>query len=152
MKGTLQGYFHLEFPQKSECGLSASIKGLYLSAIILVPHVAQGSQDPPPIQTKKVSSWPEEVNSLSSLCPVCWLFHCLSLAFWHMIFTQKTLWPSSAVNRDVLVEGDCFRPQPPNNDSVPVKADRDAPRASLSWDPLLCSGCGRAAGAAGASV
>lgn len=92
------------------------------------------------------------MNSLSSLCPVYWLFHCLSLAFWLLIFTQKTLRPSPAVNRDVLVEGDCFRPQPPNNDGVPVKADEDAPPSLPLPRPAACGGCGLAAGAAGASV
>lgn len=128
-----------EFPQNGEHGLSAIIKGLYVSALILVPYCRKkGSKSRLPVQTKKGSSRPEEMKSLSFLCLSCRLFHFPSLSFGLPIFIEKAQWPSSAVNRIVLVEGDCFLPYAPNNDSDPVKAAPPNPH-SLSWDPLLGS-------------
>lgn len=131
-----QGYSHPEFPQNSERGLSAIIKGLYFSAIILVPHGRNKRARTRHLSKLKVSSQPAEVSSFSTPCPGCWLFHCLSLTFWLLVYIEQTDLPSSAVNRVILVEGDCFLPYPPNNDSIPVKADRDAPRSRPLLGPL----------------
>lgn len=38
-------------------------------------------------------------------------------------------------NRGILIEGDCFLPFAPNNDSTPVTVNRDAPALPASLSP-----------------
>lgn len=143
-----QGYCYPEFPQNCECGLHVIILlEVNMSQPLSWSHIVNKREPKPGLLSKpRKQVHGRKKWTLSAFCLACYVFHCLSLSFRLLIFTEQTQWPSSAVNRTILVGDNCFLPHPPNNDSIQWKQMEMLPPPPLPPSPethCLGNGCGR---------